>query len=405
MLTYSEIFELFPVIVTATWFVSFLFSRVSLLNPRFIMALFMGSAFVTFLSGIGMYSGVSEVYVIVYPWVFFTALALFPLFYVYVFEIVNPANITKRLFWHFLPAIILLSFSLSLYGVMMNAGEKQYYIEQFLLSKNPPQEAIHWKYTLMHFIDKTAKISYMLLSVIYYIMTLYLVLKHQQTIEDYFATLKEVSLNWVKTLSLFFILALLSGVSIQWFHRVDILNNEVLSSVSFLFLGVFFAIIGVQSNKQNVNIFPPESLDLVQTEKINLFKEVDKDVPADSYVSESSVPKVLKDILENYFAESRPYLNSDLKIWDVARDLNTNRTYISKVINLEFEQRFSSFVNHYRIEEAKRLMSDPKTSNYSLTVLASMSGFLNYSSFVRSFKMEENKTPNEFRQSISESYQ
>ena len=401
MLTFSEIFLLFPVIVTATWFISFLFSRISLRNPRFIMALFMGCGFVTFLSGIGIYAGTTEVYRVVYPWVFFTALALFPLFYIYVFEIVNPDRISKKLLWHFLPASVLLTLSLSLYTIMMNSGEKQFYIEHILLSKTPSLEAIHWKFSVMNIVDKVAKASYIVLSVIYYIMTLRLVHKHQQTIEDYYASLKEVSLNWVRTLGFFFVLALLSGVTVHWVHRLDVLNSDMLSSVPFLFLGTFFAIVGNHSNKQNVNIFPSKKTELDSSEKINVSKEAEKQTTTEEFSSEFSIPNGLKEKLESYFTDYHPYLNPDLKIWDVARDLNTNRTYISRLINQEYGKRYSSFVNHYRVRESIKLMSDPKTANYSLTILASMSGFLNYSSFVRAFKIEEGKTPNEFRQSIT----
>jgi hypothetical protein len=90
MLTISRIALLFPVYVTLIWFISFIFSKPSPNNPRFIMALFMGAGFITFLSGIGIYAENMLIYRIVYPFVFFTALSLFPLFYIYVYQIVTP---------------------------------------------------------------------------------------------------------------------------------------------------------------------------------------------------------------------------------------------------------------------------------------------------------------------------
>lgn len=40
--------------------------------------------------------------------------------------------------------------------------------------------------------------------------------------------------------------------------------------------------------------------------------------------------------------------------------LGTNRTYLSQVINEQTQQNFTQYINNYRINEAIRLLSDPK---------------------------------------------
>jgi len=404
-MSFSQIALLFPVFVTFIWFVSFLFSRISLRNPRFIMALFMGCAFITFLSGIGIYGDALETYRVVYPYVFFTALVLFPLFYIYVLQIVNPEKISTKLLLHVIPGMALVFTSFTLYVIMMNKAEQHFYIQEFLLSSNPPENA-HWKFSLMKSTDRLAKLLYIFSSIIYYLLTYRLVNSHQKRIEDYYSSLKGVSLNWVKVISIVFVLALFSGISVHWFHRIEVLNSPVLSSVPFLFLGAFFAMVGNYSNRQAIIIFPSEKIDESETEGVSVKKEIlTEEIDRKIETETPEIPPGLKEKLENYIREYRPFLNPELKIWDIARDLNTNRTYISRLINQVYGQRFSTFVNHYRIEESKRLMSEPGTQNYSLTVLASMSGFLNYSSFVRAFKTFEEITPNEFRQSIFDTHQ
>lgn len=364
------------------------------------MALFMGAGFVTFLSGIGVYGGALDLYRTIYPFVFFTALSLFPLFYIYIYQIVKPGKISRILLLHFIPSILLFSLAAIFYGLLMTEAEKAYFINEILLSDFPSNAPSSFKFNLMHEVDRLAKISYIILSVIYYIMTYQLVNKHQERIEDYYSALKGVSLNWVKTLAVFFILALLSGIAVHFFHRLDVLENQFLSTIPFVFLGTFFAIVGNYSNRQNIIIFPSERIEPDPTEDTIIKKEIPgkngddraTDVPGIIYPE-------LKAKLEKYFDEYKPYLNPELKIWDIARDLNTNRTYISRLINHDYGIRFSTLVNKYRIEEARRLMSNPKTCNYSLSVIASMSGFLNYSSFVRAFRYFEKITPNKFLQS------
>ncbi len=397
MLKINQIALLFPVFVTLIWFISFLFTRFSFRNPRFILALFMGAGLVTFLSGLGLYGGVLPLYRAVYPWVFFTALSLFPLFYLYVYQLTMPYKVSARLLWHFLPAAVLLMVSLTFYGIMMSGTEQYFYIRNFLLSSAPPGDA-HWKFFAMKRADQIAKALYIVLSAVYYLFTFRIVNRHQQVIEDYYSSLKEVSLNWVRVLALFFMLALFSGVWVHWVSRLQMLESGWLLSVPFLFLGLFFALVGNYGNRQQVGIFPDSDVpSRMPKDKIDQ-PAVAGDVQLDA--GEGLPPELaqrLSEKVETYFRENRPYLNSDLKIWDVARALNTNRTYISKLINQVYGSRFSAFVNQYRIEEAKKMMHDPKYQNYSLNGIASVSGFHNYSSFVRAFNQFEGIAPNEFR--------
>lgn len=395
MLSLHQISLLYPVIVTAIWFVTFLFGKQSLWSPRFIMTLFMGSAFVTFLSGIGIYGGMLNLYKLIYPIPFFTALALFPLFYVYVLGIVRPTKIGKRLFLHFLPAGIIGFLAIIVFAIFMNGDEKNLYINEFLLKKTETLSGYHWKFYFMKSLDGIAKFLYILLSISYYIATFRLVNKHQKLIENYYSTLNEVSLNWVKTLFFFFILALISGIAVHFFHRRDIINSELLSSVPFLFLGTFFAIIGNYTNQQKAIIFPSEEC----VDESEMKNEELKDCKDE--FCDTTVQIELKNKLEVYFEEQQPFLNPSLKIWDIVKDLNTNRTYVSRLINVEYGLSFSAFVNQYRIKEAKRLMSQSATSNYSLSSIAIMSGFINYSSFVRVFKKLEDETPSSFYQKVS----
>ena len=90
------------------------------------------------------------------------------------------------------------------------------------------------------------------------------------------------------------------------------------------------------------------------------------------------------------------YLNSDLKLNDVADALNTNRNVISSCINSQRGCSFSQFVSGYRIDYAKGLMRRQPDIKVSKVWMAS--GFSTETSFFRTFKAVTGMTPNEFRQ-------
>lgn len=93
--------------------------------------------------------------------------------------------------------------------------------------------------------------------------------------------------------------------------------------------------------------------------------------------------------------EQKPYLNSDLKLQDVADLLHSNRTYISDSIKTTRGQSFTQFINAYRLAEAmKQLQQYPEKK---ISAIWSEAGFATESSFFRTFKAANGVTPNEWR--------
>ena len=89
------------------------------------------------------------------------------------------------------------------------------------------------------------------------------------------------------------------------------------------------------------------------------------------------------------------FLNSELKISDVAALLNTNSRYISNCINAEEGVTFIQFVNNYRVAHAKRLLSQQPEKKMS--GIYDEAGFSGESSFFRIFKAATGLTPKEWR--------
>ncbi len=91
----------------------------------------------------------------------------------------------------------------------------------------------------------------------------------------------------------------------------------------------------------------------------------------------------------------KPYLNSDLKIADIASMLAVNRYYISDCINSARGCSFSQFVNTYRTEHAKQLLLT--RPDIKLSEVWVSSGFSTERTFLRNFKAITGMTPSEFK--------
>ena len=107
--------------------------------------------------------------------------------------------------------------------------------------------------------------------------------------------------------------------------------------------------------------------------------------------------------LKRCMDEKKPYLNAELKLADLATEINYPIHDISQVLNQDLNQSFSDFVNNYRVEEVKRRLGDKAFQKYTLMAIAQQCGFNSKTSFYRIFKNETGKTPAEYLNDLKQS--
>ncbi len=95
------------------------------------------------------------------------------------------------------------------------------------------------------------------------------------------------------------------------------------------------------------------------------------------------------------FTINKIHLNNELNISDLVTKLGSNRSYISYIINHQFNQNFSSFVNSYRIEELKLLLA--KNQQYTNQDLAENCGFGTINSMKRSVYLKTGLSFQDFK--------
>jgi AraC-like DNA-binding protein len=99
--------------------------------------------------------------------------------------------------------------------------------------------------------------------------------------------------------------------------------------------------------------------------------------------------------------KQRPYLDPELSLSALAKELGINRNQLSQSINDGLGENFYDFVNKYRVEEVKRLMADPNKQNYNLLGIAVEAGFKSKSTFNLIFKRFTGLTPTEYKKNIT----
>ena len=105
--------------------------------------------------------------------------------------------------------------------------------------------------------------------------------------------------------------------------------------------------------------------------------------------------------LETLMKDPQVYCEHLLTKDRVAEQLETNRTYLSQVINEAYGKSFTQYINDLRINEAIRRLDDP-TNQRALRLICQDLGFNSPTTFNTQFQSRTGMTPAQYRKKVQE---
>lgn len=103
------------------------------------------------------------------------------------------------------------------------------------------------------------------------------------------------------------------------------------------------------------------------------------------------------ELIKSMMVNERMYLNNSLTIDDMATMVDIPKRAISQAINGFENTNFVTFINRFRLEESKRLLSNHESK---IAAVAYNSGFKSISAFNEAFKNQMNITPSQYRKQL-----
>lgn len=100
----------------------------------------------------------------------------------------------------------------------------------------------------------------------------------------------------------------------------------------------------------------------------------------------STVQEVIKQVHDNYC--------EDISLKQLSEELHINVMYLGQLFKKEVGMSLSKYLNYYRIEQAKTLLTQ---TNLTVAEIGFKVGYQNQAYFYRVFKSSENKSPKEYR--------
>lgn len=206
------------------------------------------------------------------------------------------------------------------------------------------------------------------------------------------------NLRWVKRQLLVFTMYIVFDTVAGYLLIVFKIPLNVLELTTTFIMAMFVQIVAFTASRNPEKLFPP----IVSDPQTNGSHPPIPEPDAQKEKYQNSA--LSKDIAQNYLdalihlmETKRPYLNSELKLTDLAAMLGISPHNLSQILNQELKQPFYEFVNQYRINAAKSMMLNPEYQQFTILAIAYDAGFNTKSSFNRAFKECTGMTPSAYQ--------
>jgi len=168
------------------------------------------------------------------------------------------------------------------------------------------------------------------------------------------------------------------------------LNTQPLAHTTTMVMSIFVHVVAIVSVRFPDRIFSDEEpITAVQEDIKPLIKY------RNSALSHQEIGFYLGE-LNRLMKQEKPFLNSELKLSDLADLVSLTPHNLSQVLNQGLGVSFYDYINDYRIKDVQQRLLDPRYDDLTIFGIALESGFRSKTSFNRMFKRSTGLTPSTY---------
>ena len=281
-------------------------------------------------------------------------------------------SLTKIDLFHFIPLMAYITFiGLVFYSKPQDIRLEMINSESFVYSAS---------YVYMEFLSK-------LIRVFYAIACFSLISRYSSRLQDTNSNMEKVHLSWLRALVIGFLLVMVSEAILVAAKIINIYTNFSFS----LFVNI--GLTGYYITFALVNL-----LVFTAVRYFGAFEQVNEIKITKKVRDERFFQPELALSVDDAIRGGQIYMDPDITLDKLAESLKISPRDLSSLINRHFGINFYEFINRYRIEEAKRMLTSEEYKATTITDIYLKVGFNSKSVFYTFFKKLEGMTPSQCRQ-------
>jgi len=239
---------------------------------------------------------------------------------------------------------------------------------------------------------------------VYYFLSRKELNRYQKSIRHLYSETSRINLSWVRWFLNGFLLLIISifflfFLVVQYpenFSLWILINTAVITpyiyAVTIKGIGQL-TLWQIEPGKNKENI----EKEIIQAEQIELSGKESKPAQATSKGLPDTRQNEILTRITALMEKEKLYQEPELTLQTLAEQTGIPSYQVSQVINDGFKKKFYDLINGYRVEEAKRLLLDPKNNNYTILSVGFEAGFNSKTTFNTVFKKFTGKTPTEYK--------
>ena len=298
-----------------------------------------------------------------------------PLLYLYTRSVAQKEfKLTRYHLLHFIPVVLYFFYAYAMYYRFDEFTKYQLILKLEVFH--------HWSFSYFHGARD-------LLRMVYGVMSIYVLFQYQALIRERYSEVRKIDMQWLVRI-LFGFMIYRSWMFIESFYSAAyiFINNDAsinyvkVMELSGLFNGyvAFFLLIMLIFFALRYS-FVLEGVDFA----------------SNAGNRSVSLDWKLADRVSEYMQKEKPYLEQNITIEQLSKKLSIPVKTFSVLLNRHFGKNFFEFINGYRVEEAKNMLSKDEYSDVTIVDIMNESGFSSKSAFNDFFKRVEGITPREYR--------
>ena len=215
---------------------------------------------------------------------------------------------------------------------------------------------------------------------IYLGAALYHLRRYRKEIKQFYSSTHKIHMSWLR-------LVLIGFITIQSFYMYK--------HISIIFIGSYMRFLSIWMHLAALIIITIIFYHCLKWPEV--FSGVNhKSKYEKSPLSESDKKKYLNK-LKAVMASDKPHLNPSITLYDLSKKIAVPSHYLSQILNTCLNQNFFDFVNTYRVEESKKLLTESDNGRKTILEILYETGFNSKSVFNVAFKKHTGMTPSQFR--------